>query len=259
MDYLGWELERQRAALRALLGGGRPEEEGTPRKEASAWGGGTAGEETRRSPADPGAARRRAALREAGRYAGGGEEAGGPLAGAPGVWEMLWEAAGDRALSGDGGPETPESVQAEGPGGEAWAGNGPHWGAETGAPSRRRAPEGDWSGPRAGSRAGQGKTAEPWSPSGGRGAEWEEQAAEAAAEMRMAAEIAGARGDGEGPSAGGRGFAAGGAGQGEPLTRLLSWGEGRESAALQAEDGAKALSRAVQRDARRYDGGFTIY
>ena len=37
------------------------------------------------------------------------------------------------------------------------------------------------------------------------------------------------------------------------------WGALRETAALRAEDGARALSRAVQRDARRYDGGFNIY
>ncbi len=52
---------------------------------------------------------------------------------------------------------------------------------------------------------------------------------------------------------------AGAAGPGERLSRTLPWGEGWESPALRAEDGAKALSRAVQRDARRYDGGFTIY
>ncbi len=43
------------------------------------------------------------------------------------------------------------------------------------------------------------------------------------------------------------------------LARSLPWGEGWESPALQAEEGAKALSRAVQRDARRYDGGFFLY
>ena len=43
------------------------------------------------------------------------------------------------------------------------------------------------------------------------------------------------------------------------LARSLPWGEGWESPALQAEKGAKALSRAVQRDARRYDGGFFLY
>jgi len=37
------------------------------------------------------------------------------------------------------------------------------------------------------------------------------------------------------------------------------WGGGRGTAVLQTEDGARALSRAVQRDARRYDGGFYIY
>lgn len=251
MDYLGWELERQRGALRALLGGERPEEDGTPRKEVSAWGGETDGEETQRSPADHGAAGRRAALREAGRYAGRDEEAGGTLWGDPGAWEMLREAAGGRALSGGGGPETLEGIWAEDLGGVVWTGNGARLGAETGAPSRRRVPEEDW--------AGWGGTAETWNPSGGQGAQWGEPAAGAAAERRAAAEPAGVRRAKEGSAAGGRGLAAGGAGRGDPLFRVLPWGEGWTSAALRAEDGANALSRAVQRDARRYDGGFAIY
>ena len=37
------------------------------------------------------------------------------------------------------------------------------------------------------------------------------------------------------------------------------YGGGWGSAALREEEGAKALSRAVQRDARRYDGGFSLY
>ena len=37
------------------------------------------------------------------------------------------------------------------------------------------------------------------------------------------------------------------------------WSAGRYAGEAKAEDGARALSRAVQRDARRYDGGFTIY
>ena len=40
-------------------------------------------------------------------------------------------------------------------------------------------------------------------------------------------------------------------------TALVWNGEGE--AELQAEERAKALSRTVQRDARRYDGGFAIY
>ena len=42
---------------------------------------------------------------------------------------------------------------------------------------------------------------------------------------------------------------------GTPFTMIYNYG----AAALRAEEGARALSRAVQRDARRYDGGFTVY
>lgn len=65
--------------------------------------------------------------------------------------------------------------------------------------------------------------------------------------------------DGVGMVRSARGSLTGAAGPGERLSRTLPWREGWESPALRAEDGAKALSRAVQRDARRYDGGFTIY
>ena len=65
------------------------------------------------------------------------------------------------------------------------------------------------------------------------------------------------RRDGTGMARSGRD--AGTVGQGERLSRTLPWGDGWESPALRAENGAKALSREVQRDARRYDGGFPIY
>lgn len=45
----------------------------------------------------------------------------------------------------------------------------------------------------------------------------------------------------------------------EPGGRSGGWGPwGGGEAAFRAEDGARALSQAVQRDARRYDGGFSI-
>ena len=43
------------------------------------------------------------------------------------------------------------------------------------------------------------------------------------------------------------------------LARSLPWGAGWASPARQAGEGAKAQSRGVQRDARRYDGGFFLY
>lgn len=286
MDYLGWELERQRAALLALLGGGR-EEEGAPREgdapgEAAASGENTAREGetlpdgTRRSPAESGGARRRAD-RSAGRYAGGRKTAGGPLLGAPGAWEMVREAAGDRLDGASGAPGIPVSAwealwsgKTEAPARERRGGE------ETGAPAAsRRLPEETRRTP----RFGTGGAAELLESSGGRGgAEAARTAAEFGAEAAPMAETAGERraggnltGPPSGRRAGGGAAAMGGTGTarlggrsetegpGERLSRVLPWGGGWESPALRAEAEARALSRAVQRDARRYDGGFTIY
>ena len=68
-----------------------------------------------------------------------------------------------------------------------------------------------------------------------------------------------ARRDGAGTARLGGGGLDGAPGRETRLSRPLPWGEGWKSPALRAEDGARALSKAVQRDARRYDGGFTIY
>lgn len=276
MDYLGWELERQRAALLALLGGGR-EEEGAPREgdapgKAAAPGENTAREGetlpdgTRRSPAESGGTRRRAD-RSAGRYAGGRKAAGGPLLGAPGAWEMVREAAGDRLDGASGTPGIPVSAwealwsgKTEAPARERRGGE------ETGAPgASRRLPEETRRTP----RFGTGGAAELLESSGGRGgAEAARTAAEFGAEAAPMAETAGERRAG-GAAAweaamGGTGTArlggrSGTEGPGERLSRVLPWGGGWESPALRAEAEARALSRAVQRDARRYDGGFTIY
>lgn len=298
MDYLGWELERQRAALWALLGAGGAEEEEAPVDAPSGWGGKDPAEGTRRSPASLGRARRRGSGR-AGRYAAGRGEAGGPLAGAPGAWEMVREAGGIPLNGTSGGPETPMS---------AWEGYG---GKEAGTPAREwRGPETDapedfgqtaLEGARKKRRGGTG--AAEGLLSAGAGAEPEEResveretAAGSAAETparytggrragRAPAGEEPALAAGEGPSPGegpvgretaggtasvvGRGGSgrassgpwarSGRTGQGERLSRSLPWGGGWESAALRAEDTARILSRAVQRDARRYDGGFTIY
>nr|WP_326208065.1 hypothetical protein [uncultured Oscillibacter sp.] len=290
MDYLGWELERQGAALRALLGGGSAKEGGAPLQ------GGGAAEDGRRSPAGLGNAGE-GGSREAGRYAGGRGETGIPPVGGPGAWEMLREAGRTALGGGSGGLPAP---------GDAWEGflngEGLSWegrSAETHAPEspRQRAPEET----RALRRGGTG-AAEPQEPSGGREPEkgpWETAAGspeetEAAAggayagsapgENRAAGEIprlgpGGPPLSGENPggresphdrassinrgvpgkaSPGSPGL-AGRTVREERLPRSLPWGTGRESPALRAEDGARALSRAVQRDARRYDGGFSIY
>lgn len=289
MDYLGWELERQRAALRALLGGGEPEEGEASGEEPSAWGGEAPEDGTRRSPASLDAARERG-LGRTGRYAEGREEAGGPLMGAPGVWEAVREAEQAALARGSGGPA--RLASAELPDEEAGFPARGRRGAETGASprSRRYAPERIWRRP----RIGTGGAAELRGFSGGQGDDEEKR--ETAAEAEMAAGAAGGRRAGEdlagwgpaveaggAPSPGERsgGGAAGGdapvsvsrdgagmargdgltgtAGRGGRRSRSFPWGEGWESPALRAEDGARALSRAVQRDARRYDGGFTIY
>lgn len=290
VDYSSWELERQRAALWALLGGGKTE--GGEAEEHTVWERETPSHGKRRSPAAPETAWESAVFRKAGRYAGGPrpEEAGGPPVGAPGAWEMVREAEEDRSGSESGALGIPVS---------AWES---FQGQETRAPVRggRRA-EADVLTPsrreeeiRRTPRIGTGGAAGSPEPFGGPGAR---EALRETADTRTAepaAELAGGR-DSEKDSAGRRyageadgspqekpvggktigdffavtgrsGTALSGgdglseaAGRGERLSRALPWGGGWESAALRAEDGARSLSRAVQRDARRYDGGFTIY
>lgn len=303
MDYLAWELARQRAALWALLGGGEPEEEGEElpsREDPSARGRESFGDGTRRSPAPLERAEGRGAGRD-GRYAAGREQAGVPPVGGPGAWETAREAAGGRLDSASGGPEAPVSAWEQVSGEETGASARGGGDAGTGPASRQRAPEEA----RRTALFGTGGAAEP--PSGGRNAletapeaAWEtaasgaESRAESGLEARLAAEAAGGRGAGRGFDAGrltleagsssgrrtgggetagdsfavtGRGGTGtarpGGGGTAETAEqggrRALPWGGGWESAALRAEAEARSLSRAVQRDARRYDGGFTIY
>lgn len=301
MDYPEWELARQRAALRALLGGGGPEEErdapeeNAVRKEAAAWerntvrGGSAPPDGRRRSPAGPGEARRRGTP-GAGRYAGGDGGTGESReAGAgfpedfPEAWEAVrgkpfpWEEGGAWEMASGGGAvplaREPGKAEADGPGNV-----------------RRGASEGA-QGP---AREGTGLRPEPGRASGGREVRLESretaEGTEAGAEAALEAAGAGPAGEhGETPRAGEGSFSrlsqrADGGGEtagetsaaiqqggtvpdggggpawavGRTLSRTLPWGGG-ESAALRAEREARALSRAVQRDARRYDGGFTIY
>lgn len=289
MDYLGWELERQRAALWALLG---EAEEGSPPQ----------GE-------DAGGRRETARTRE---IAGGGWGAACFPRGFPGAWETVRAVKG-APPGGTGGFSEAMGRLQEG-GVEAPAREGRSGGTGTPPSSRRYGPA------EGGPRIGTGG-AEPSGLSGREraGAERRETAKWAAAwEMESEAEgpksAAGERPGGESPAgsgSGGEGFAGRdramsargeepsekraekraenwpGEGAGKPagaaasglggtgaalsapggwggrretgLSRSLPWGEGWESPALQAEEGAKALSRAVQRDARRYDGGFFLY
>lgn len=292
MDYLGWELERQRAALWALLCGGRAEDGEAPGEEDTPWEGTALPGGRRRSPAGSGTARGNAVLQSAGRYAAKeGGRAGGPLAGAPGAWETVL--AAEKALQSAG--EDGAGEAAEGPWGEIS-------GAEAGLLSRRGGgagagfpPRGE-GGPEAGAFAASRQKEEAQGPAGegtgsrtalegpsarreaGTGetaARRTAEAAETAAGGRRAGEAGPAslrksggdaggasippRRDGAGTARLGGGGLDGAPGRETRLSRPLPWGEGWKSPALRAEDGARALSKAVQRDARRYDGGFTIY
>ena len=229
MDYPGWELERQRRALRALLlGGGEGRENGE------------ALEESQRRPEEREAAGKPAAGRD-GRSARE-EDAAGP--GNESVREgraAVRRASRDRREEGAG-----VRVLEAGAGILERAAGGP-------APLRGLA-RGEETAPRAEGSAAPGE-AEAAGPEGGGPAE------EAAERLRPRARPAQSPGGGTsaginaavmGPARGGTAWVS------ERRARSGPWGEAA-SAALRAEDEAAALSRAVQRDARRYDGGFTIY
>ena len=273
MDYAGWELERQRQALAALLlGGGTAEDRDTSRKEG------------RRSPeADrmgSGAAQEYAAGK-GGRYAGGPD--GGGLGawetvrladrshvkrpGGPGIPVSAWEGVlgaeavfepGGKGVGADAAVGLAKMVSTEEPSGGGTENRDAFWAA----PFRQEAGGTVWETGGAVRRAGRnGKSmtgglplsgqSEAYGPefsetgSGGRGTAGGQQAGEAGAVRRSGGSPEQSRAPvvqvlEEAPGAG---FRSGGLGD----------------AALQAEDRAKSLSLAVQRDARRYDGGFMIY
>lgn len=226
MDYLKWELERQRRALRALLlGGAERREEEDPEGE------------TRRRPAETGTARRDAAGRDGETVRGeapadaGGEEARGAVR----------RASRDRPRGEDGALKTPEGAWRRALAAETLEREA----LEREALERAAAVRG-------GDRAERPlpETARPAAPG-----ETAARPEEAPRRTRGGERQGGAGRFGTGPSAGGPGESGP---AWTPEEQAGPWGE-RTSAALQAEDGARALSRAVQRDARRYDGGFTIY
>lgn len=252
MDYLGWELERQRAALAALLlGGGETRDHvrdgarrsgaGTPESRA-----GNSEEALGAWKADLGGA----AAREAGegRAAGRAGTAGTPLS----AWEAVLGGAADVP------PRTGEG---------AWT----LLRGEAGAQAEFLRSPGGYAARRGMRRTEAGLTA--------------------GAQSLSAVSAGDGMGDGAAPLEAGPGLdgAAGDTAAGHPgLPLRVRWGGqrtadtlgrdgppavsqvaqeaamtgpwgGREAAALRAEDSAKLLSRAVQRDARRYDGGFNIY
>lgn len=260
MDYLGWELERQRAALAALLlGGGGPENGETARDGAP-----RGLEEALEGPA---AARRGAGT--PGRYAQGSGEA-------PGAWEAVRAARQDRAAEAGTG-ETPvsawEAVLGEAAGVPAGFGGGTRvrLGEGTGVQTEFLRSSGGYGARRGARRRETGQAAETRGLPAGNGESGAgdgavpsgaESGGDAAAGSRAAGRskraLGAPRGGGYASDAPGlnRGPAAlQGTGRTAGNDPWGSWG----GAALRAEDSAKALSKAVQRDARRYDGGFTIY
>ena len=230
MDYLKWELERQRRALWALLGGAERREDGEDAQEAA------------RHPAETGTAWRNAARRDGETARGevpadaGGEEARGAVR----------RASRDRPRGEDGALKTPEGAWRRALAAETLE-------RETlERETLERAAADRPAAARGGERAERPlpETARPAAPG-----ETAARPEEAPRRTR-----GGERQGGLGRS--GTGAAAGGPGERgtawAPEEQAGPWGE-RASAALRAEDGARALSRAVQRDARRYDGGFTLY
>ena len=121
MDYLGWELERQRAALWALLG---EAEEGSPPQGEDTGG----RRETARA--------RERGLRETGEIAGGGWEAACFPRGFPAAWESVRAAKGAPPGGTGGFPETMGRLRESG-GVEAPAREGRSGGTGAPSPSRR--------------------------------------------------------------------------------------------------------------------------
>lgn len=302
MDYAGWELERQRNALAALLlGGGTEEADGEegPGRELS-----------REGENFPGGARRGAEGRSGGRRLpeenGRFRERGGfdrDGAEAPGVWEPARDAGrkGGRPVNGARdeafGPVAAGSAWEEILGAEpapevlerlAWGaaadaaeaetdlvrrgtdfpGGGTGAGMESREVSQRTGVRGV--APEAAEMARPGARLEPDGSFGGSGG------AEAGDDGRSANLMPGG-GDAAGSNVNGGRMTrtddvrwgktgvvgslerGGGAALSEAAGRETPWSGGWGTAGTRAEDDARSLSRAVQRDARRYDGGFTIY
>lgn len=255
MDYLGRELERQRSALTALLLGGGEGRDTEPARDGD-----------RRSPARSEAARGRVLGRD-GRYAGG--EAGGMA----GPSEAL-AAGGKREASGT--EPRAERSDADGRGAETGAPALPSRTARRGEsepPGEGTGVRREMAGPFEGGRlrrAERGAAEPPESEDGGErtdgdsgggalsggGEPLETSGRDGGASGRTRAVLPARRMAGSGAEMPGQ--------EGLPVFRetgrtggTAPWdGEGES---LRAEDEARRLSRAVQRDARRYDGGFQIY
>jgi hypothetical protein len=206
MDYAGWELERQRAALAALLLGETEEESslrspgGGRQEQGAAWAGGGRQAGTLRTPAAEGEAAGLTAVRRA-----------------EGGWFFLRTESG----TGGGGTGAPPTETAENETARNVA-------AKNGTAEKGTA--------ESGTETGQAVLLR-----------LEEFGPETPGDVRFFA--AGLRSS-AGPREAGEQW----------LSPVLRAEEGRLSGGGEAErEAARAISLAVQRDARRYDGGFTIY
>lgn len=206
MDYAGWELERQRAALAALLLGETEEESslrspgGGRQEQGAAWAGGGRQAGTLRTPAAEGEAAGLTAVRRA-----------------EGGWFFLRTESG----TGGGGTGVPPTETAENETARNVA-------AKNGTAEKGTA--------ESGTETGQAVLLR-----------LEEFGPETPGDVRFFA--AGLRSS-AGPREAGEQW----------LSPVLRAEEGRLSGGGEAErEAARAISLAVQRDARRYDGGFTIY
>ncbi len=227
MDYAGWELERQRAALAALLLGETAEE----------------GREAEASLRSPGGGRR---------GLGAVRERGGRQAGMLRVPAAEEETAVRRAVEGSFFLRT-----------ESGTGGG-----GTGVPLTEEAENGTEENGTAGRGAARKETARNGAAENGTAENGTARNGEAGSGTETGQAVL-LRPEESGPAEAGdvRFFSAGLRSSAGPWTD----GELRFSPVLRAEEGclsgggeaereaAKALSLAVQRDARRYDGGFAIY
>lgn len=287
MDYLEWELERQRGALRALLGGGSLDgealrETGPKRQPAGtdAAGGSALGQTVRfdgptraegrqparRSAAPAGMGAGQPAERSAA-FAGmeEGQPAGRSAAPAGAEAEQPAEQETDRPMDrfpirrngsnrpegAGGGSDAPVSAWEQVLAGEMDAPGQPGWDGPEELPSETPArPPREGTGPLAALPGASG--------------EYERRTWSAEAPERAGVRRAGEPGGVDAAGAYTTGFRlanrrpAWALETGEPAGRA-GHRDGGGAAASRAEDSARALSRAVQRDARRYDGGFTIY
>lgn len=211
MDYAGWELERQRAALAALLLGETEEESslrspgGGRQEQGAAWAGGGRQAGTLRTPAAEGEAAGLTAVRRA-----------------EGGWFFLRTESGP----GGGGTGAPLTETAENETARNVAAR--NVAAKNGTAEKGTA--------ESGTETGQAVLLRP-----------EEFGPETPGDVRFFA--AGLRSS-AGPREAGERW----------LSPVLRAEEGRLSGGGEAErEAARAISLAVQRDARRYDGGFVIY